>query len=150
MPSQRLFSFFHFCTVSPPLLLCNRSAFGLTALLNQSFTTWNSLLLSSSSPTWFALSSYSVPLSASPPRPPTSVAIKYPSNGFTACSFANKLASHFLSDRLCHLIPSSQSSFLRTFLSFLHFLHFAKRWTTDCSACPHHQHSVVSTTLILS
>ncbi len=37
-PSQRPLSFLHFCAVSPPLLLRNRSAFGLTALLNQSLT----------------------------------------------------------------------------------------------------------------
>lgn len=39
------------------------------------------------------LVSYSAALFSSPPRPPTSVVIKYLSSGLTACSFANKLAS---------------------------------------------------------
>lgn len=126
MSSQRPLSFLHIRAVSPPLLLRYRSAFGLVNRPPKSvFHHQNYLLLSSSSPAWSALCSHSAVLSASPPRPPTSIAIKYPSSGFTACSFTNKLANHLLSGRACHPIPSSQSSFLRTFLSFLHFLHWA-------------------------
>ena len=122
---KRPLSFLHFRAVSPPLLPRHRSALGLIALLNQSFITKRYLLSSSSSPAWSAFCSHSASLSASPPRPPTPVAIKYPSSGFTACSFANRLASHLFSGRHCHPIPSSRSSFLRTLLSFLHVLHFA-------------------------
>ena len=118
-PSQKTPFFFYFRAVSPPLLPRHRPAFGLTALLNQSFITKKNYLLSNSSfPAWSALCSHSATLSAYSPRPPTSVALKYPSSGFTTCSFANKLASHLLSGRYCHPIPSSRSSFLRTLLLF--------------------------------
>ena len=60
----------------------------------------NCLLSSSSSPAWSALCSHSAASSASPPRLPTSVVIKYLSSGLTACSFAKKLASHLFSGLL--------------------------------------------------
>ncbi len=90
-----------------------------------------------------------------PPPPlllgsPTSIVTRYFSSGFTARSFPNRLATHLLSGRLCHPLPSSLSSFLRNLLSLRHILHLVYRWSIDCSACLHHQHAAVSVIPTLS
>lgn len=84
----------------------------------------------------------SAALSSSPSRPRNPLLIKYYSNGFTACSFASRLANQLL---FWSALPPYSYHFklysLEPLFSPLHFLRLVYLY----SAHPHHQHSTVST-----
>lgn len=148
-PSTDLFSIYRLPLSRLPRCFTDL-AFGLPALTVLSLFLRVICCQVISSPSWSTLLSHLAALSAPPSRLPTSVVIRYLSSGRTACSFAKRLATHLLSGRRCHPISSSLSSFLRTLLSLRHFLHLAYRWSIDCPACLHDQHSAISVTHILS
>ena len=95
---------------------------------------------SRSSPARSFLRSHSASLSFAPSLAPTSVALKNPSSGVAAFSFASKPASHFLSACARHVtpsFPSSLTSFLRSLLSLRHLVYKCSTiWTFSL----HHQH----------
>ena len=115
------------------------TTFGDFPLLILAYTELNRPV-SNSSPAWSTLRSHSSSRSFAPSLAPTSVDFKKSSSGPTASSFASNSASPFFSVHPCQRIPSLYN-FLRSFRrSFLHFLHLVYKCSTDCTACPHHQH----------
>ena len=98
--------------------------------------------------------SHSITPSAPPSRLPISVVMRYFSSGCTACSFACRFGDQFLfrsalpSYIKCSKLFFKNSSLLHYFLPLV-YIH-TNNVHTDCSACWHHQHSVVSITHILA
>ena len=117
-----------FPNLPSPHCLAARAAlpgFGLWANCPPSSASYflSHLLSSNSSPSWSTLSTHCVALSAPLSLCPTSVVIRNLSSGCTACSFASRFATHLLSGRRCHPVPSTSRSLLSTLLSLRHFLH---------------------------
>ncbi len=83
-----------FASPPPPHYIVRIYPLGLFALLFLSLIFRGYPLSSNSSPSWSARCSHSIPLSAPPSRPPTSVVIRYFRSGYTAFSFDSRLATH--------------------------------------------------------